>query len=103
MDLQLSRDKNGVLLNVRLKPRSRKNAISGVRDGTVQIEVSAPPIDNQANEAMLRVLAASLRIAKSHLEIARGEKSSDKTVRVLALDENEIQQRLTSSMDSGKK
>ncbi len=90
----MTRDKSGVLINVRLKPRGRKNAITEIRAGVTQIEVCAPPIENAANAALLRVLAEALHCAKSDLEIARGEKSRDKTVRVLALNEEKIAARL---------
>ena len=93
--LRLSRDQNGVLLSMRLKPRGRKNVITGVQSGVLQIEVSAPPVDDKANEVLLRVLVKGLGTAKSNLEIVSGAKSRDKTVRVLALDEDEIQQFLT--------
>lgn len=90
MCVQLTRDESGVLISVRLKPRGRKNAITEIRNGVLQIEVAALPVENAANAALLRVLADALHCAKSDLEIARGEKSRDKTVRVLALDEAEI-------------
>ena len=88
MCVQLTRDKSGVLIRVRLKPRGRKNAITEIQGGVTQIEVSAPPVENAANAALLRVLAEALGCAKSELEIMRGEKSRDKTVRVLVLDED---------------
>ena len=46
------------------------------------VRVSAAAVDGRANEALIGVLADSLRVAKSSIELFRGQKSRNKTIRL---------------------
>ena len=70
---------------VRVTPRSSRNAISVEPDGSVRIWVTASPTDGQANEAVIALLASTLRIAKSRVTILRGDASRQKLLRVEGL------------------
>jgi hypothetical protein len=72
----------GVRLSVRLTPRARANRIDGVAGGLLRISVSAPPGDNQANDALLRLLAREWRLPRRDLSIAVGAKGRTKLVHV---------------------
>jgi uncharacterized protein (TIGR00251 family) len=69
-------------IEVRLQPRASRDELLGVRDGVLHARVSAPPVDGQANRALCRLIAASVRVAPSHVEIVRGERGRSKLVRV---------------------
>jgi uncharacterized protein (TIGR00251 family) len=69
-------------VRVRVQPRARTNEIAGEREGILLVRVSAPPVEGRANEAVLRLIARSLRIARGRVSILRGEGSREKTVRV---------------------
>jgi uncharacterized protein (TIGR00251 family) len=72
-------------LKIRLIPKSSRNEIVG-RDGeTYRIKLTAPPVDGKANRAMLVFLSKKLKIPRTSMEIVRGEKSRDKTVRVTGI------------------
>jgi uncharacterized protein (TIGR00251 family) len=73
------------LLAVRATPRASRDAIAGVRDGVVQVRVSAPPADGRANAAICRLVAKHLRLAPSRVSIVRGERSRSKTLRIEGL------------------
>lgn len=78
---------SGVLLRIRVTPKSSSNAVGGVirqADGTVslQIRVTAQPDKGKANKAAIQTLARSLGLAKSQLAIASGATSRQKTVRI---------------------
>jgi uncharacterized protein (TIGR00251 family) len=73
----------GVLLRVRVKPRAKKNEIQGpTPDGNLAVRVTAPPVDNKANAALITLLAKKLRLPKSRISIHSGEKSRNKTLMV---------------------
>jgi uncharacterized protein (TIGR00251 family) len=76
-----------VTISVRLQPRSRRNEVTGVRDGVVLARVVAPPADGRANEALCRLLADRLGVPASSVTILRGRRSRDKLVRVDGIDE----------------
>ncbi|HEX8832924.1 MAG TPA: DUF167 domain-containing protein [Abditibacteriaceae bacterium] len=93
-ELVLSEDKGATLLPVRAKPRGRKNAIEGVRDGALIVSVTAPPTDGEANSAVIDVLSKAMHWPKSALDIFRGHKSRDKTIRISGLTIDEVRARL---------
>ena len=80
-------------LRLRVHPKARKNAITGLRGDALKVSVTAPPEDGKANEAVLRVLAEALGIPLSSIELVSGATSRDKVVEI-ALDDDEIHRRL---------
>ena len=78
---------DGVAVSIRLSPRARRERFEGLRAddaGAVRacIAVTAPPVDGQANEALIRFLAKLWRIPRSRLSLAAGAASREKTVHV---------------------
>jgi len=76
-------EKDGVVsFAVRLQPRASRDEISGEWQGGLKIRLTAPPVDDRANEALRRFLAASLKVPLSAVRIAAGERSRTKRVEV---------------------
>jgi uncharacterized protein len=73
---------DGVRIAVRLTPRARAVRIDGVVDGGLRVAVTAPPTDNQANEALLGLLAKAWRLPRRDLSIAAGARSRNKIVAI---------------------
>ena len=70
------------ILKVYLQPKSSKNEIVGsFRDG-IKIKVTASPVEGKANEALIRFLAKEFGISISRIEILKGHRSREKTVRI---------------------
>jgi uncharacterized protein (TIGR00251 family) len=76
-------------LDVRVQPRARKNEVF-VRDGRVQIRVTAPPADGRANEAVCAILAKTLGLPKRSIDVQRGAASRDKVVSIEGMDEQQV-------------
>lgn len=74
--------KGKVLLSVRVQPRSRQNAIVGVRDNSLLLKVNAPPVDGAANDAVINLLAKVMHLPKSTFHVEQGTKSREKTIQV---------------------
>ena len=72
----------GVRVAVRLTPRASAARIGGVADGKLKIAVTAPPTDNQANDALLRLLAKQWRLPRRDLSIVAGATSRNKIIHV---------------------
>jgi uncharacterized protein (TIGR00251 family) len=92
--LRLTTKDGAVRLEIQAKPRAGKSRIVGVRDGALVVALAAPPVDGAANQELVNVLARALGIAKSAVEIVRGETSKTKLVAVRGLAEDELRQRL---------
>jgi uncharacterized protein len=65
-----------------VQPRAGRNEIAGIHNGSLKLKVTAPPVDDAANEAILQFLAPRLDIPKSRLKILSGAKSRQKIVRI---------------------
>lgn len=81
-------------VTVRLTSRASREEIAGEREGAILVRVTAPPVDGAANEALVRLLAKTLRLPKGAVAIVSGETSRTKIVRVEGLDESEVRGRL---------
>jgi uncharacterized protein (TIGR00251 family) len=70
----------GTLLAVKLSPRASKNAIGEPLGDELRIQVTAPPVDSAANEALLRLLADALDCPRGRVELVRGQTSRHKVI-----------------------
>ncbi|CAG1065813.1 hypothetical protein BAC1_01405 [uncultured bacterium] len=70
----------GVLIRVRLQPRSSRNQVEGVHNDSVKIRLTAPPVEGEANKALIEFLSEITGLRKSAFSISSGHKSRDKAV-----------------------
>lgn len=66
---------------VRVTPKAARNQVS-VIDGVIRVSVTTVPEDGKATQAVIKLLAKSLGVAKSRLTLIRGATSRDKTFRL---------------------
>jgi uncharacterized protein (TIGR00251 family) len=85
-------------LVVRVKPQARHAGIIGRYGRGIKVAVRAAPERGRANQELLQILAAALRVDPSQIELVRGATSQDKQVRVRGLDEPELQRRLQAAL-----
>lgn len=86
--------KDGVILQVKVQPKAKKDEIIGLEGQALKVRVKAPPEKGKANEACIKLLAKFFGIPKSQLKLLRGETSRQKVVSVLGLKVAEIKKRL---------
>jgi uncharacterized protein len=73
---------SGVTFPVRVQPRASRSGLAGEIDGALRIRLAAPPVDGEANEELVILLASLLDIPRRQVEIISGQKSKNKVVRV---------------------
>ena len=78
---------DGVVLDVRLTPRSDRDAIEGVAclaDGrwVLKARVRAAPVEGEANAALQRLIAKELGVASRRIELAAGSAARLKRLRI---------------------
>ena len=83
-----------MIISIHVIPGSSQNQYQGLKDGTVCIKLTAPPVDGAANAALIKFLSKSLKINKSHIKLISGEKSRDKKVQIDGLELEEICKKL---------
>ncbi len=76
-----------LVVSVRLTPKGGRDAIEGIErlaDGTavLKVRVRAAPMEGEANDALIRLMAKSLRIAPRHVSLAGGATSRVKRIRI---------------------
>jgi len=87
INLPHKRTKNGIALEIKVEPRSSKKCIAGIMDShIVKVKLTAPPVDDAANEQLIEVIAEELRIKKSQIKIIRGHTSKRKLVEITGLE-----------------
>jgi uncharacterized protein (TIGR00251 family) len=69
-------------VDLRVVPRSSRNAIDGTRDGRLVVRITAPPVDGAANEAVIGAVAEFYGVPKSRVRIVSGARSRNKTVEI---------------------
>lgn len=92
--IDLREDKGGVNIKVKVQPRSSRNQLAGILDGALKIKLTAPPVDGSANEALLRFLAAVLKLPRNSLVLLSGQTGRNKTIRVEGVTAREVEERL---------
>lgn len=73
----------GAEIACRVTPAARLTALTVV-DGVIRVQVSVAPEDGKANRAVAELLARALGVAKSRLELIRGQTARDKVFRLLS-------------------
>jgi uncharacterized protein len=98
-NITLHDGKKGAALAVRVTPRASRNEISEVlSDGTVKIHLTAPPVDGEANEALLRFLAKILQVPVTNLDVVAGAKGRDKIISVIDMDAATLHRRIIENI-----
>jgi uncharacterized protein (TIGR00251 family) len=87
----------GLLLRVRVTPRSQRDEVAGVHyaaDGSaaLSVRVRAIPEDGKGNKAVIETVAAALDVAKSTISIRSGAANRNK---VLLIGGNAAQLQVT--------
>lgn len=68
-----------------IQPRSHANAVEGMREDAVVIRLTAPPVDGEANRALVKFVAQRLGMSPSRVAVLRGERSRHKWIAVEGL------------------
>ena len=84
-----------VTLSLRVQPRASRNAVVGWTGDTLNIRLTAPPVEGAANAACLAFLADLLDLPQSQLEILRGARSRTKVIRISGLTQDEVREKLS--------
>ena len=72
----------GAVLELLVQPRASRTRIVGEHDGRLKIQLAAPPVDGEANAALLAFLAGALGVKRAELALLAGESGRRKRVRI---------------------
>ena len=82
MAIEISTASGKLSFVVRVQPRASRDEIVGEYQGGLKIRLTAPPVDDRANEALRKLLAARLNVPMAAVRIASGQRSRTKRVEI---------------------
>ncbi|KAL4228309.1 hypothetical protein ACF0H5_013740 [Mactra antiquata] len=71
--------KTGIKIHIIVKPGAKKNSVTDI-GSEINIQITAPPVDGQANQELLKYLSKILDVKKTQLNLEKGAKSRNKTI-----------------------
>ena len=71
-----------MVLQVRVKPRSKVSALEQAGDGTWVARLKSPPVDGKANKELIELVAARFAVPKAKVTIKSGAAGRMKLVSV---------------------
>jgi uncharacterized protein (TIGR00251 family) len=76
----------GVELLVLVQPRASRSRIVGEHDGRLKLQLAAPPVDGEANAALVELLCELLKVRKADVELLDGQTGRRKRLRVTGVE-----------------
>lgn len=70
------------IIEIKVIPRSKENKVMEEGENKLKIKLTAPPIDNKANFALIDILAKHFQIKRSQIAIISGVKDRNKKVSI---------------------
>jgi uncharacterized protein (TIGR00251 family) len=95
--LTLSERAGAVRFPVHVRPRSSRSAILGVREGALDVALTAPPADGAANAELITLLSRALDVRRGAVSIVAGASSRAKLVEVSGLSSDDARGRLSGA------
>lgn len=89
---------DAVTFSVRLHPKARRERIAGVVGDALKLEVTAPPVQDKANDACTRFFAEFLKVPRASVTIAAGTGSRNKVIRITGLSAEEVESAIADAL-----
>jgi len=80
----LREEAGALVLELHVQPGAKRTEVAGEHGGALKLRLAAPPVDGQANDALLRFLAEAFGVPLRSVTLVRGAASRSKRVRVEA-------------------
>ena len=97
--LDLHETAAGLTVRVHVQPRAKQTGISGAHNGALKVKLTAPPVDDAANRALIEFFSSLFHLPKSRITILAGPKSRDKVLQIKDLSLHDFRSRVARHMD----
>ena len=77
-----------------MQPRASRDDVVGWREDTLRLRVTAPPLDDRANDAVVLLIARAAGVPRSAVRVVGGERGRDKLVRVAGVTAARLRDKL---------
>jgi uncharacterized protein (TIGR00251 family) len=89
--VKLTEHGGGVTFDVLVQPRASRAKIGPVHDERIKVAVTSPPVDGEANAAVVELFAKALRVSRGVVEVVAGETSRRKTLHIAGVSAAQIE------------
>lgn len=83
-----------VTIDILVQPRASRAKIGPMHDGRLKIAVTAPPVNGEANAAVIELVAGQLGIARGNVVVVAGASSRRKTLAIANVTRQQIEELL---------
>jgi uncharacterized protein (TIGR00251 family) len=98
MDCIVNLKNNNIAFSVYVQPRASRNRIAGMHGNAIKISVTAPPVENKANGAVIHFFADLFSVPKSAVSIKSGRQGRNKKVLINNLAFEKAQETLSKAL-----
>jgi hypothetical protein len=91
---------DGIILRLKIAPNSAKNQLI-LSDDIIKLKITAQPIENKANKAVIEYLSKLFKIPKTSISILKGDTSKEKTLLFKTDNEEKIEKIKTILLGGG--
>jgi uncharacterized protein (TIGR00251 family) len=89
---QIKEEADAIVFDVQVVPRASRDKLGPVVGDRLKVQLTAPPVDGAANQALVAFIAKTLGVAKRCVSILRGETGRKKTLRVEGARATQLQE-----------
>ena len=75
----------GVAVDILVAPRAARTRLGPVHGDRLKVAVTAPPVDGEANAAVIDAFRRALRIPQSAIEVTAGHTGRRKTLAIIGV------------------
>jgi len=83
-----------VTIDILVQPRASRAKIGPMHDGRLKVAVTAPPVDGEANAAVIELVARQLGIARGNVVVVAGASSRRKTLAIANVTRQQVEELL---------
>ncbi|HEX8952451.1 MAG TPA: DUF167 domain-containing protein [Polyangia bacterium] len=92
--LKVTEADGAITFDVQVVPRASRDRLGPVHGDRLKVQLTAPPVDGAANDALVQLVAKALGRPRGDVAIVRGHTGRRKTVRVAGASRDALLQRI---------
>jgi uncharacterized protein (TIGR00251 family) len=81
-NLQIRETEGGVDVPLHVQPRARRDEIAGVHNGALKLRLTAPPVDDAANNSIVAFFSSLLGLPRASFQLKSGFRSRNKILHI---------------------
>lgn len=68
--------------NIKVVPRAKQAKVEKIDDDNLKVWLTAPPVDNKANLALIKLIAEEFNVKRNQISIIKGVTSRNKVIKI---------------------